>query len=208
MRVEQVDERDSTWESSQPRFRLYVFDGPGNAVTTLDLTQCSVEQALEVAGKLDGEKLWSLAVVTGEGASRGLTWISGNDDNAGPSRDADDIRLRGQMHDRYLSARVIRGLAATLPNGLRVIRMFPEWGAGPLWESFTDNYPAEPEVLGISAPLASDLAAWNDQWQDRAEDEPLPDAEGWRARGWELFERVQDELRGIAEVRPEFARGG
>ena len=37
MRALEVDERDSSWEMSDARYRLFVFDGPGNAVTTIEL---------------------------------------------------------------------------------------------------------------------------------------------------------------------------
>jgi len=52
--------------------------------------------------------------------------------------------------------------------------------------------------------LGSDLFDGNEEWLDRREDEPLPRPEPWRGRGVELVERLQRELDGVAEVRPEF----
>ncbi len=49
MRGFSVDERDSTWERDDARYRLYVFEGPGNAVTTFDIVDATVEEALESA---------------------------------------------------------------------------------------------------------------------------------------------------------------
>jgi hypothetical protein len=107
------------------------------------------------------------------------------------------------MQDRYLSARSLRNEPVVLPNGLRVVRMFPEWGvAWPLWESFTDDYPMDASALGLSEALVTDLAAWNSRWDDRDLDDPLP--AGWRDDGWALYRRLQAELDGVAEVRPDF----
>ena len=43
MRGIQVDERDSSWESNEPRYRIYVFEGAGSAVTTVDLVDASLK---------------------------------------------------------------------------------------------------------------------------------------------------------------------
>ena len=49
MRGFPADERDSTWERDDARYRLYVFEGPDNAVTTIDIVEATIEQALESA---------------------------------------------------------------------------------------------------------------------------------------------------------------
>lgn len=206
MQGERVDERDSTWEDDSPRFRLYTFDGPGNSVTTVDLWDCSVEDALEAGALADAEgKLWSLALVRGTGPNRGLVWLSGYDYNDAPDS-SPAWRQRRRMQDRYLAARARAGEPAVLPNGLRVIRMFLGRAGSPLWESFTDNYPADPAALGLSADLVADLAAWNAAWNRHPEDEAMPDEAAFLAAGRALHARVQYELAGIAEVRPEFDR--
>lgn len=177
MRGEQVDERDSAWEDDGARYRLYTFEGGGNAVRVVDLWDCTLDDALDAGAEADRSGLlWSLALVREEDGQRGLVWLSGYDDN-----DA--------------------------PHGVRVIRMFPEWGdAGPLWENFTDQYPADPARLGISAALVRELTAWNRIWNDRDGDAPLADADAWIATGRSLHARVQAELAGLTEVRPDFDR--
>jgi hypothetical protein len=92
-----------------------------------------------------------------------------------------------------------------LPNGLRLIRVFPEWVSGwPLWEDGSDEYHLTALSLDISPELGAALFGWNEEWLSRQENEPLDDAEGWLRRGTALAEQLQIELDGIAEVRPEF----
>ncbi|MET0886506.1 MAG: hypothetical protein ABWX92_08655, partial [Mycetocola sp.] len=132
MRAIEVDERDATWERDDPRFRVYVFKGAGNAVTTLDILDATIEEALETAITLShgDQHLWSLALVEQDPRGmRGLIWLSGMDYNDPPGT-ASEWRHRQQMQDRYLAARHRAGEAPLLPNGLRVIRVFPEWVGG------------------------------------------------------------------------------
>jgi hypothetical protein len=92
-----------------------------------------------------------------------------------------------------------------LEDGRRVIRVFPEWISGlPLWESYTENYPFERDVLPLSSELQNQLEAWNEHWQDRDLDEELPDRDRWIAEGWALVARLRDELGDIADVQAEF----
>ena len=207
MRGEYVDERDSTWERNDPRFRVYVFKGAGNTTTVMDITDATVEEALESAHALanGGEHLWSLALVQDDARGRrGLLWLSGMDYNDWPAT-ALEWRRRRQMQDRYLSARRRRGLAVVLPNGLRLIRVFPEWWGGwPLWESFTDHYRLDDQSLTVTRELADALFDWNEEWLDRDENEPLAHPAEWEQRGVELVEQLRRELDGVAEVRPEF----
>ena len=37
MCAELIDERDSSWEVDNARYRIYLFDSPGYAVTTIDI---------------------------------------------------------------------------------------------------------------------------------------------------------------------------
>jgi len=111
------------------------------------------------------------------------------------------------MQERFLSARVRRGEPPLLPDGRRVIRLFPEWAPGwPLWESFTAAYRLTGDDLGLGPELSRDLRAWNDRWAARKVDDPEP--EGWRAEGRRLHARLRDELAGAAEIRPEFDAEG
>ncbi|MFK4836038.1 hypothetical protein ACI3KY_09940 [Microbacterium sp. ZW T2_14] len=206
MRGETVDERDTAWESFDARYRVFVYSGPDAVVKTVDIVDASLHDVLESTRALaeNDRDLWSLALVVDDAdpRGRGLVWLSGMDYRRAPAS-AFEWRLRAEMQNRYLSARRRRGEAVVLPNGLRVVRMFSEWGVTwPLWESFTDNYPMDATALGLSDSLAADLAAWNDRWQDRDLDDPPP--AGWHGEGWVLYGRLQAELDGIAEVRPDF----
>ncbi|WP_454118363.1 hypothetical protein [Microbacterium lacticum] len=205
MRGYLVDERDSTWERDDAHYRIYIFEGAGNEVTTFDLEGATVEEALEQASAMSGadERLWSLALVENDARGlRGLIWLSAMDYNDPPGS-AREWQRRRQMQDRYLLARSRRGESNVLPNGLRLIRVFPEWVSGwPLWESFSDEYHLTGSDLGLSSDLSTALFAWNDAWQSRDVDAPLPEA--WEEHGRVLVARLRSELEGVAEVRPEF----
>ncbi|WP_163632797.1 hypothetical protein [Microbacterium sp. B35-04] len=206
MRGETVDERDTTWETSDARYRLFVYSGADAAVRAIDIVDASLDDVMDSTRALaeNDRNLWSLALVVDEAGprGRGLVWLSGTDYHRAPAS-AFEWRRRAEMQNRYLSARSRRGEPVVLPNGLRVVRMFPEWGVRwPLWESFTDNYPMDAGDLGLSEPLVAELAAWNSRWQDRDLEDPLP--AGWHEEGWALYRRLQAELDGVAEVRPDF----
>jgi len=205
MRIFAVDERDSTWERDDARFRVYVFDGPGHAVTAFDIVGLTVRVALEAAAAMSdcNKKLWALALVeTDARALPGLIWLSGMDYNDPPGSPREWQRRR-QMQDRYLLATRERHVTPTLPDGLRVIRVFPEWVSGwPLWESFTDEYRRTGPELGLSVELSDALYRWNETWLSRAVDDPVPAR--WESDGLALVARLRTELDGIAEVRPEF----
>lgn len=114
-----------------------------------------------------------------------------------------DTRQLWRTQDRYLVARSRRDEPLELPNGLRVIRKFPEWRSGwPLWENSSADYRLTGPDLGLSSDLRAAMLAWIEQWQERQDDDPLPD--GWLEAGHPLFERLTRELDGIAEVRPEY----
>ncbi|MFK4804299.1 hypothetical protein ACI3KX_00385 [Microbacterium sp. ZW CA_36] len=208
MRGEPVDEADTAWESCDARYRVFVYTGPEAAVKAIDIVDASLHEVMDSTRALadNDRNMWSLALVmdAAEPRGRGLVWLSGMDYHRAPAS-AFEWRLRAEMQDRYLSARGRRHEAVMLPNGLRVVRMFPEWGVTwPLWESFTDNYPMDAAALGLSDSLAAELAAWNDRWQDGGLEGPLP--VGWHDEGWALYGLLQAELDGIAEVRPDFGR--
>jgi hypothetical protein len=148
------------------------------------------------------EHLWSVALVTNDEHGRpGLIWLSGTDYTERPTT-AMAWRQRGKMQDRYLMSRAY-GEPPRLPNGLRVIRLFPEWTSGwPLWESFSDAYHLDAADLDLSPELSAALYDWHEEWWHRDLDDPLP--AGWTERGQVLFDRLQSELDGVAEVRPDF----
>jgi hypothetical protein len=201
--VDERDARDARWEAHRPRYRLFVYDGPASAVTAYDITDASLSDVQEAAEQLShhDERMWALALVVDAGGDGpGLQWLSGMDVHNVP-QDASQWRLRREMEDRYLSARVRRSDPPVLPDGRRVIRMFAGWASSPLWESFTDAYLLRPSELGLSDELADALLRWNDRFGARSETDPEPP--GWRAEGRALAARLQAELDGVAEVRPE-----
>lgn len=193
------------WERHDPRLRLHLYDGPTNELSVYDMVESSVEEAQESARMAsDGDaRLWSLAMVH-ESSSIGVIWLSGCDYRRAPGSPI-EWRLRGQMQDRYLAARSQCDEPVVLPDGLRVIRLFPEWGVDlPLWESFADRgYPFEPGALPIDAALERQLSDWNREWESFGFEAPRPKA--WFERGWELHARLQGTLADIAEVRPVFS---
>ena len=101
MQVEEVDERDSTWEIDEARFRVYVFRGCKNATSCYDITAAEVLDAVRWAQTRCGEdERYALALVhdaSGHDGTvvRGLTWLLGVDANIGhPDRSAQE-RLAG-----------------------------------------------------------------------------------------------------------------
>lgn len=89
-----VDERDSSWESDTPRFRVYLH-GSGEMTThgwtaTYDVTGADVLQVIDWAQREAGDSLtYAVALVhddTAEarinsGRGRGLLWLVGTDGN-------------------------------------------------------------------------------------------------------------------------------
>lgn len=206
MRIEPIDAARAGRQRFDARYRLFVFEGPSATATTLDLHDASLEDALDMAARVSGsdERLWSLALVEHDDETRSprLTWLSGMDYRERP-RSAAERRRRARMQDRLLARRDRLGLPLVLPEGLRVIRLFPEWVAGlPLWENFADPYRLGEGDLDLPPDLVAALLSWNDRWQARPEDAPVPPL--WHEDGLRLWARLQDELAGVAEVRPDF----
>lgn len=200
-----VGERDIVHERHDPEFRLFVYEGPSNAVTVYRISECSVEQALEAAEMLSrkDELLWSLALAV-RSPDPSLIWISWMDYNKKPECSR-EWRLRAHMQSRYFLAKSRVGEPQPrLPSGLRRIRMFPEWTVDlPLWGISPDPYPYEPGMLALPEDLERELIEWSREWGSYDLDTPdRPDS--WKDRGWSLRERVQDALRDIAEVIPQF----
>lgn len=203
MKIANVDERDIVREFHSPVYRVFVYEGPANSATVYEISECSVEESLNAAEMLSfkNEKLWSLALVT-RSPQVELTWLSGMDYNDRPSS-MKEWRLRGQMQTRYLTAQMFRGDESVLPNGLKRIRMFPEWCVDfPLWGQHPDPYPYMPGDLPISEELELELVNWGREWGSFGLDDARPDT--WKDRGWLLFDQLQNELREYAEVQPEF----
>lgn len=95
-----------------------------------------------------------------------------------------------------------------LPRSGRSIRVMVDWSSHPLWifdpysELADYNYdPASPE-LGLSADLARDLTAWQNEWDATRNYDDLPSSafpsdeaeRRFDERGWELARRVRQEV--------------
>ena len=94
MQVRKVDERDSGWEDSAPRFRVYLH-GSGETSTrgwtdTYDITGADVLQVIDWAQRQAGDRLtYAVALVRDDaqrerlnpGTGRGLVWLVGMDGN-------------------------------------------------------------------------------------------------------------------------------
>jgi hypothetical protein len=94
MQVRQVDERDSGWEESAPRFRVYLHgsndDSTHGSTDTYDVTGADVLQVIDWAQRQAGDRLtYAVALVRDDvererlnpGAGRGLVWLVGMDGN-------------------------------------------------------------------------------------------------------------------------------
>lgn len=202
MTNDEVTEYRAHWDGAEARFRLFgfIFEGSEYRLEIADYWDCDVTDVIDDADYYftDQGALWSLATVDTASAGATLTWLHGYDYRIAASSYT-QWRARTDMQLRYLAARSQHSQPVVLPDGLRLIRMFPEWVGGPLWETFTDNYPAEPENLGLEQALADDLRDWNDAWAGES-----VDPAHWRVEGIALHQRVQDALNGIAEVAPQF----
>jgi hypothetical protein len=93
VRIVPVDERDSGWEQSHPRFRVYLH-GSGEASTagwtaTYDVTGADVVQIIDWAQRQAGDtRTYAVALVYDDeardedpGYRRGLVWLLGMDGN-------------------------------------------------------------------------------------------------------------------------------
>ena len=110
MKVDPVDERDSGWEDSRPRFRVYFFagDGPGHHTWTYDITDADVLDVIRWAQTEAGaDRMFAVALVQddltrGQQLARGLVWLLGMDANDVTSTESEELcqaamrRRRGQ----------------------------------------------------------------------------------------------------------------
>ncbi|MBO0879710.1 MAG: hypothetical protein J2P17_04935 [Mycobacterium sp.] len=97
MRIEGVDERDSSWEAHQTRFRVYLFSGGDDerrvswATDTYDITDAEVLDVIRWAqDKAGPDGLYAVALVQEKALyghrppSRGLIWLVGGDVHSDP----------------------------------------------------------------------------------------------------------------------------
>jgi hypothetical protein len=117
MRIEGVDERDSSWEEYEPRFRVYLFSGGDDipvdraswVTDTYDITQAEVSDVIGWAqDKAGPDGAYAVALVHEKAFfgrrqhSRGLIWLVGMDANDAPT-DEQQSRLLAAMKRRWQS---------------------------------------------------------------------------------------------------------
>ena len=113
VQVVQVDERDSGWENSRPRFRVYLHgSGPKSTygwTDTYDVTGADVLQVIDWTQRQAGDSLtYAVALVHDDpargqmdpGSGRGLVWLVGMDGNTNPNNPEEAETL-----DRMLARR-------------------------------------------------------------------------------------------------------
>lgn len=81
----------------------------------------------------------------------------------------------------------------------RVIRFFPDFGAGPLWENAHPKYSMDAEDYGLSSDLSEALRSWNERW-DPSADIRSEEAQKWHREGRRLAQRVAHAVVEYADV--------
>jgi hypothetical protein len=130
MNVVPVDERDSAWEDSSPRYRVYFFagDGPGCHTSTFDVTDAEMLEVVQWAEHEAGlQRMFAIALVRDEvrvgggEPERGLVWLLGADANDSGDTDALRVRqatMRSRRRHRRLPSEAKSGMTQTEANAL------------------------------------------------------------------------------------------
>ena len=112
LRIDQVDERDSNWEDSHRRFRVYLHGSSETETSgwtdTYDVVGADVLQVIDWAQKQAGGSLtYAVALVYDDkdprlnpGRSRGLVWLVGMDGNDPASDQREDLILQRMLTRR------------------------------------------------------------------------------------------------------------
>jgi hypothetical protein len=92
---------------------------------------------------------------------------------------------------------------------MRTIKLMPEYMAFPVWEDFDDGTAdIDPAELPLSPGLKKDLMDWAEEYEATYDDDhpgnsgfgTPEDQMGFDRRGRELWQRLADQLRGVANV--------
>lgn len=125
VRIERVDERDSSWEDAGPRFRVYLYgSGPDATIgwaDTYDVTGADVLQVIDWAQRQAGDALtYAVALVRDEAPGpddrRGLVWLVGMDGND-IARDPRERSTQQRMLARRVDPVAVPG-ADRMPDGV------------------------------------------------------------------------------------------
>lgn len=105
-----VDERDSSWEDSAPRFRVYLHSSGAKttygSTWTFDIMGADVLQVIDWAQRQAGDQLtYAVALVRDDaeeerrnpGHSRGLVWLVGMDGNDTTEDSAEERAIQERM---------------------------------------------------------------------------------------------------------------
>ena len=98
MNVEEVDERDSTWEQHDSIFRVYFAKGIDRAITTVDVSDATFSEVHKWAQEKAGDETVIAIALVGSDARglKGLTWLFGTDPNDQPVSDI-EVRMHAEM---------------------------------------------------------------------------------------------------------------
>lgn len=104
MKIESVDERDARWAREDHVFRVFLFrpnpQGSGFGSEVFDVTDAELGDVYAWARrKATPDRLFSIALVQGDGSARGLLWLYGMDANSHPVTEAQHRALHA-MHER------------------------------------------------------------------------------------------------------------
>lgn len=86
MHIEDVDERDSTWEQWESTFRVYFATGPSRAIRTVDVTDATFSEVHAWAKETAAPGVLIAIALVGrdDRGLKGLTWLLGMDPNDYP----------------------------------------------------------------------------------------------------------------------------
>jgi hypothetical protein len=129
VQIVQVDERDSGWEHSRPRFRVYLHDS-GESSTygwtdTYDITGADVLQVIDWAQRqADASLTYAIALVYDDAAQeqmnpgfgRGLVWLVGMDGNDNATHPEEEVTQQRMLARRRSPCDV--PLADRMPHGV------------------------------------------------------------------------------------------
>jgi hypothetical protein len=84
----------------------------------------------------------------------------------------------------------------------KTLKLMPDYGCSPLWESGGEPYNVEPDQLPLTAETKAALRAWADAYdrtlnQDYPPDSGFPtpeDEEAFETEGRQLWKKLQSEL--------------
>lgn len=98
MRIEEVDERDSTWEQHDSTFRVYFARGPERSITTFDVSGATFSEVRDwTRSQAPDDTIIAIALVGLDSRGlKGLTWLLGMDPNDHPESEI-EVRMLAEM---------------------------------------------------------------------------------------------------------------